>query len=100
MTKIYTVVKPRLGESAYTFTAQLTGTMGNSSFDEAVRDPGIPPDMLEDAISRLSKPVAMSSSADKKLREENEGLWKVINEQRALQKKTWEKYSNLRSGGA
>ena len=100
MTRITNVVKPRLGESAYTFTAQLTGTMGTSHFEDAVKGSGFPPNMLEDAIARLSRPVAMSSSADEKLRKENEDLWKVINEQRALQKKTWEKYSKLKSGGA
>jgi pre-rRNA-processing protein IPI3 len=100
MTKIAAVVKPKLGDSAYTYTAQLTGTMSTSSFDDALRSPGIPPDMLEDAISRLYRPVATSSSADTTLRKQNEELWKVINEQRALQKKTWEKYSKLKSGGA
>ena len=100
LTKISSVVKPKLGESAYTFTAQLTGTIGSNSFDEAVRNPGIPLDMLEDAISRLSGPVASSSSGDEKLRKENEELWKIVNEQRALQKKTWEKYSKLKSDGA
>ena len=99
-TKISTVVKPKLGESPYTFTAQLTGNLTSHSFSEAVRNPGIPSDMLEDAISRLSRPVPASSSADGKLRKENEELWKIISEQRALQKKTWEKYSKLKSGGA
>jgi pre-rRNA-processing protein IPI3 len=101
MTKTSTVVKPKLGEGAYTFTAQLTGAMDTSSFEQAVRTPGFPTDMLEDAISRLSRPVATSSSSgDEKLRKENEELWKVVNEQRALQKQTWDKYSKLKSGGA
>ena len=100
MTKMSTVVKPKLGEMAYTFTAQLTGSIGTSSFEDALRGPGIPSDMLDDAISRFSRPVATSSSADEKLRKENEDLWKLVNEQRALQKKTWEKYSKLKSGGA
>lgn len=99
MIKMSTVVKPKLGENAYTFTAQLTGSMGTNPFEEALRSPGIPSDMLENAISRLSRPVVPSASADEKLRKENEELWKVINEQRALQKKTWEKYSKLKSGG-
>jgi pre-rRNA-processing protein IPI3 len=99
MTKISTVVKPRLGQNAYIFTAQLTGTVGTNSSDSAFEGPGIPSGMLEDAISRLSRPVATSSSEDEKLRKENEELWKVINEQRALQKRTWEKYSKLKSGG-
>jgi len=99
MTKISTVVKPKLGDGPYTYTAQLTNTIGDSSFDDAINGSGIPSTMLEEAIFRLSGPVATSSSADEKLRKENEELWKVVNEQRALQKKTWEKYSQLKSGG-
>jgi pre-rRNA-processing protein IPI3 len=56
-------------------------------------------EMLEDAISRFSRPVESSSSGDEKLRKDNEDLWKIINEQRALQKKTWDKYTKLKSGG-
>jgi pre-rRNA-processing protein IPI3 len=101
MTKTFTVVKPKLGESAYTFVAQLTGTLGStSSFEKALTGPGLPPEMLDDAISRLARPAAFSSSADEQLRQENAELWKVIHEQRALQKKTWEKYSRLKSGGS
>jgi pre-rRNA-processing protein IPI3 len=74
--------------------------MGTNSFQRALQQTGIPTDMLEDAISRLSqRNTAGSSSGDDKLRQENEELWAVINEQRALQKQTWEKYSNLKSGG-
>jgi pre-rRNA-processing protein IPI3 len=100
MAKAGAVVKPKLGESEYTFTAQLTGTMEVDTFNRILNAPGIPPEMLDDAISRFSRPAAASSSGDEKLRKENEELWKVINEQRALQKKTWEKYSQLKSGGA
>ncbi|KAG0650364.1 Pre-rRNA-processing crb3 ipi3 [Hyphodiscus hymeniophilus] len=99
MTKLSTVVKPKLGENAYTFTAQLSGSIGSNTFARVLEDPGFPADMLEDAISRLSRPVATSSSADEKLQKENEELWKVVNEQRALQRKTWEKYTKLKSGG-
>jgi pre-rRNA-processing protein IPI3 len=100
MAKAGAVVKPKLGEGEYTFTAQLTGTMEVDTFNRILNAPGIPPEMLDDAISRFSRPAAASSSGDEKLRKENEELWKVINEQRALQKKTWEKYSQLKSGGA
>ena len=94
-----TVVKPKLGQTAYTFTAQLTGSMDTNNFEKAMTGQGIPSEMLEDAISRISRPVIMSSSADEQLRKENEELWKVVNQQRALQKKTWEKYSKLKSEG-
>ena len=99
MTRPQTVVKPKLGESNYTFTAQLTGSMGKSTFDHAVSSPGFPSKLLEDSISRISGPVATSSSGDDKLRKENEELWQIINEQRELQKKTWDKYTQLKSGG-
>jgi pre-rRNA-processing protein IPI3 len=99
MTKPQTVVKPKLGESNYTFTTQLTGSMGKSTFDHAVSTPGFPSKLLEDSISRISGPVATSSSGDDKLRKENEELWQIINEQRELQKKTWDKYTQLKSGG-
>jgi pre-rRNA-processing protein IPI3 len=99
MTKAVSVVKPKLGEGNYSFTAQLTGSMGNNRFEHAVGVLGIPSEMLEDAISRFSRPVESSSSGDEKLRRDNEDLWKIINEQRALQKKTWDKYTKLKSGG-
>ena len=99
MTKISTVVKPKIGDNAYTFTARLTGTVGTTSFEKVLETPGFPSEMLEDAISRLSSSEATSSSVDEKLQKENEELWKIINEQRALQKRTWEKYSKLKSGG-
>jgi len=99
-----TVVKPKLGEGQYVFTAQLSKSMSSSDFDRAVRSQGLPAEMLEDAISRFSRPVTVSSlgsssSGDEKLRQENEELWKVVNEQRALQKKTFEKYAKLKAGG-
>ena len=100
LTRPSAVVKPKLGEGNYTFTAQLTGSTGGNAFDRAVEMPGFPSDMLEAAIITFSQPVGtVSSSGDDKLRKENEELWKVVNEQRALQKKTWEKYNKLKSGG-
>jgi pre-rRNA-processing protein IPI3 len=99
LTKPQTVVKPKLGGGNYTFTAQLIGSMGNNVFDRAVSIPGLPSELLEDAILRFSGPVATSSSGDDKLRKENEELWQIINEQRELQKKTWDKYTKLKSGG-
>jgi pre-rRNA-processing protein IPI3 len=52
----------------------------------------VPPDMLESAILELARPVMTSSAADEQLQKENEDLWAVVNEQRALQKRTYEKY--------
>jgi pre-rRNA-processing protein IPI3 len=95
-----TVVKPKLGEGHYTFTAQLTGSLTKSHFDEITDNPGFPAKMLEDAIADFSRPATQSSSGDEKLLKENEDLWKIINEQRAVQKKTWDKYSQLKTSDA
>lgn len=86
------VVKPRFGEGNHTFTGQFTTSLGTSKFEEALRRPDLPPDILESAILEFAKPVTTSSVADEQLRKENEELWAVVNEQRALQKRTYEKY--------
>jgi pre-rRNA-processing protein IPI3 len=99
-TKAATVIKPKLGEGNYVFTAQFTGSLGKSRFEHAVNTPGFPVYMLADAISRFSQvtqPTMASSSGDEQLHKENEDLWKIINDQRELQKKTWDKYTKLRA---
>jgi pre-rRNA-processing protein IPI3 len=96
-TKAVTVVKPRLGEGEYSFTAQLVGNLGDSEFEKALRTPGVPAHMLEAAILEFSRPATMNSAADDKLKKENEELWAVVNEQRALQKRTYEKYLEAKS---
>ena len=91
------VVKPKLGDVQYTFTAQLCGPPARSEFERIIQSDGYPEDMLVDAISRFSAPMGSSSSGDEKLRKENEELWRVVNEQQALQKKTLEKYNKLKA---
>ncbi|RDL35910.1 WD repeat protein-like protein [Venustampulla echinocandica] len=102
MSRAITVVKPKLGETQYTFTAQLCGRMSTDEFDRTMQSQGFPEDKLSDAISRFYQPVAAaaaaSSSGDEDLRKQNEELWKVVHEQQALQKKTLEKYAGLKSG--
>ena len=90
--KAVTVVKPRFGEGNYTFTGQFTTSLSTSEFEDALRSPGVPPDMVESAILEFARPITTSSAADEQLRKENEDLWAVVNEQRALQKRTYEKY--------
>lgn len=87
LTKAITVVKPKLSEGNYTFNAQLIGGMGTDSFRQALDAPGLPPNMLEDAIARFYIPLATSSSGDEKLQKENDDLWKVIREQQSLMAK-------------
>lgn len=100
LTKAATIVKPKIGEGNYSFVAQFTGSTNTSSFEQVLHSTGFPADLLEDAIARFSSPMASSSSGDDQLRKENEELWKVIHEQRDLQKKTWEKYSKLKANDA
>lgn len=90
--KAVTVMKPRFGEGNYTFTGQFTSSLGTNEFEEALNSPGVPPNMLESAILEFARPVTTSSADDEQLRKENEDLWVVVNEQRALQKRTYEKY--------
>ncbi len=90
--KAINVVKPRFGDGKYTFTGQFTSSLGTSEFEEALRSPGLPLHMLDSAILEFVRPVATSAAADEQTRKENEELWAVVNEQRALQKRTYEKY--------
>jgi pre-rRNA-processing protein IPI3 len=94
------VVKPKLGEVPYTFTAQLCRPPRTTSFDRMVHSNGYPSEKLVNAIANFSNPQSSSSSGDEKLRKENEELWRVVNEQQALQKKTVEKYNKLKAGGS
>jgi pre-rRNA-processing protein IPI3 len=99
-TRAINVVKPKLGDVQYTLTAQLCSPSCITDFDRMVHSNGFPSEMLLDAIARFSDPQSSSSSGDEKLRKENEELWRVVNEQQALQKKTLEKYNKLKASGS
>jgi pre-rRNA-processing protein IPI3 len=94
------VVKPKLGEVQYTYTAQLCAPPRTTDFDRIIHSNGFPEEMLVDAVARFSAPIGLSSSGDEKLRKENEELWRVVNEQQALQKKTLDKYNKLKASGS
>ncbi len=96
-TKPATVVKPRLGEGNYAFTGRFTKPLRTSEFEEALQTLGFPSQMLESAIMDFSQPMSIST-ADENLRKENEDLWAIVNEQRALQKRTYEKYIQAKAG--
>ncbi|KAH7382096.1 WD repeat protein-like protein [Cadophora sp. MPI-SDFR-AT-0126] len=99
MSKSLTVVKPKLGEGSYIFTSKLQSSIGTPS--RAMIADGFPSELLEKAIASFSTTslTTSSSSGDEELRKENEELWKIVNDQRALQKKTWNKYTTLKTGG-
>ncbi|KAI9745238.1 MAG: Pre-rRNA-processing protein ipi3 [Claussenomyces sp. TS43310] len=90
--KAVMVVKPRLGESDYAYTGQLIKTLHGGKYDEVFHGPGFPSDMLAEAITRFYAPAQTGSAGDAELRKENEELWAIVKEQRALQKRTYEKY--------
>jgi pre-rRNA-processing protein IPI3 len=91
--KAVMVVKPKLGEGNHAFTGQFTQSLASGRLTEIIQTVGFPADVLETAIMEFSAPVSSTSSAgDAKLRKENEDLWAIVNEQRALQKRTYDKY--------
>ncbi|KAI0913499.1 WD40-repeat-containing domain protein [Ustulina deusta] len=91
-TRPTTIVKPFLGNRSYNFTSQLGSDMVDETrFSKMLTSSGLPQDMLEQAIMAFQEPVG-STAGDAELQKENEELWEIINEQRALQKKTLERY--------
>ncbi|POS82260.1 hypothetical protein EPUL_006077, partial [Erysiphe pulchra] len=95
-TKIMTITKPKLTNHNFTFNTQFIGSL-SSEFDEAILAEGIPVEMIKEAVSKYISPAESSSDANQKLKKENDDLWKIINEQRAIQKKMWEKYTSLQA---
>ncbi|KAI4866199.1 putative ribosomal assembly complex component Ipi3 [Hypoxylon rubiginosum] len=99
-TKSVTVVKPFLGSRTYNFTAQLdSDATEETRFSKMLQSKGVPNDVIEQAILAFQAPV-QDGVGDQELRRENEELWEVINEQRALQKKTLQRYIEAKSANA
>lgn len=99
-TRPVVVVKPFLGSRTYNFTAQLdTDMVEDTRFSAMVKANGIPSGALEQAILAFQAP-AEDTMGDQELRKENEELWEVVNEQRALQKKTLQRYLEAKSANA
>lgn len=95
-TKTSTVSKPKPGECNYILNTQFIGSE-TVDFDLSVAGPGFPSHMLENAINNLKYPQDVSSHGIDELKKENENLWKLINEQRVVQKRTWQEYNLLRT---
>ncbi|KAI1076975.1 putative ribosomal assembly complex component Ipi3 [Whalleya microplaca] len=96
-TRPVTVVKPFLGSRSYDFTSQLESDMvEDTRFGKMLTSNGFPNDILEQAILSLQEPAG-DGAGDQELRKENEELWEIINEQRALQKKTLQRYVEAKS---
>lgn len=100
-TKTPTVVKPVQASRNYVLTTQLESDLDSDTtrFDSMLKATGFPPDILEEAIAAFQQPSA-GSVGEQELARQNDELWEVINEQRALQKQTLEKYIEAKSGGS
>ncbi|KAI0428228.1 WD40-repeat-containing domain protein [Xylaria sp. FL1042] len=92
LTRPTTIVKPFLGNRTYNFTSQIgSDVVGETRFSKMLASNGLPQDMLEQAIMAFQEPAG-NTAGDAELQKENEELWEIINEQRALQKKTLARY--------
>ncbi|KAH9889228.1 putative ribosomal assembly complex component Ipi3 [Xylariomycetidae sp. FL2044] len=105
-TRPVAVVQPFLGSRSYNFTAQLEGDMEEDEeetrFSKMLNSNGVPGDILEQAIMAFQQPAGdhQNLGGDEQLGKENEELWEIINEQRALQKKILERYVAAKSANA
>jgi len=52
--KASSVVKPKFKEGNYTWSAQLTGSIGSNTFDRAVEMPGFLANILEAMLTKFS----------------------------------------------
>lgn len=96
-TKTVNIVKPSQAERAYTFTAQFDAFQSSATrFDSLVNASGFPREPMESAIAAFYQPAA-ESAGDEDLRKQNEELWEIINEQKALQKQTLQRYVEAKS---
>lgn len=99
-TKTPTIVKPTQATRNYTFTTQLESELEpETRFDSMLTATGFPADILENAIAAFEQPSA-GSAGEQELARQNDELWEIINEQRALQKQTLERYIEAKSGGS
>ncbi len=96
-TKTVTIVKPSQAERAYTLTTQFESYSSPATrFDSLVNSAGVPQGPLESAIAAFYQP-ADELVGDQDLQKQNEELWEIINEQRALQKQTLQRYVEAKS---
>ncbi|KAL2258438.1 hypothetical protein VTK26DRAFT_8262 [Humicola hyalothermophila] len=96
-TKAVTITKPSQAERAYQFTGQFESVSApETRFDSLLNATGFPRDAMENAIAAFHQPVA-ESAGDQDLQRQNEELWEIINEQRALQKQTLQRYVEAKS---
>ncbi|KAK4155346.1 Pre-rRNA-processing protein crb3/ipi3 [Chaetomidium leptoderma] len=97
-TKTVTITKPSQAERAYTLTAQFDSCSGpETRFDSLLNAAGFPQEVIEGAVAAFYQPATESAAGDQDLQKQNEELWEIINEQRALQKQTLQRYVEAKS---
>ncbi|KAI1324897.1 WD domain-containing protein [Xylariaceae sp. FL0255] len=100
-TRPMTISKPYLGKRTYNFTSQIESDLvDDTRFSTMVNSNGVPQDFLEQAILAFQNPVGTITPGDEQLQTENAELREIIEEQRALQKRTLERYVEIRSSKA
>ncbi|KAK0628186.1 WD40-repeat-containing domain protein [Bombardia bombarda] len=98
-TKPFNIIKPSQAERTYTFTAQLEADLSpETRFDSLLNSAGFSQEDLENAITAFQQPAAGSTSEQEQLQKQNEELWEIINEQKALQKTTLQRLAEAKSG--
>jgi pre-rRNA-processing protein IPI3 len=96
-TTAVTITKPSQAERAYTFTGQFDPYPApETRFESLLNATGFPQEAMESAIAAFYQPAA-ESGGDAELQKQNEELWEIINEQRALQKQTLQRYVEAKS---
>jgi pre-rRNA-processing protein IPI3 len=96
-TTAVTITKPSQAERAYTFTGQFDPYPApETRFDSLLNATGFPQEAMDSAIAAFYQPAA-ESGGDAELQKQNEELWEIINEQRALQKQTLQRYVEAKS---
>ncbi|OLN96358.1 Pre-rRNA-processing protein crb3/ipi3 [Colletotrichum chlorophyti] len=96
-TKPVAVVKPTQAERQYTFASQLnTDLEQETRFSKMLDGYGLPNQTLETAILSFQETRAEPADDEETQRQTDE-LWEIINEQRALQKLTMQRYVEAKS---
>ncbi|KAH6630482.1 WD40-repeat-containing domain protein [Chaetomium sp. MPI-SDFR-AT-0129] len=101
------IVKPSQAERSYTLAVQLdtssSYSRADTRFDSLLDTPGFDAKTLEEAVAAFQQPAAAESStstaaADQDLKKQNEELWEIINEERALHKQALKRQAETKGG--
>ncbi|KAL2166055.1 hypothetical protein VTG60DRAFT_3402 [Thermothelomyces hinnuleus] len=96
-TKTVNIIKPSQAERTYTLAVQFEPYPGaETGLDSLLNASGFPNQAMENAIAAFNQPAA-ESATEQELRKQNEELWEIINEQKALQKQTLQRYVEAKS---